>query len=239
MAEATRDRRRMPAWLAGVIGFVLALVLAVGVLAGIVGGMRPGVREAFLGELLDGLNPFSSSDVDRSTEPVLRSMRDLARLVAAEAEYEVVVDLENDVEHLPSWLAGERLTLAAHGTVEAYVDFESLDASAIRISEDGESVQVTVPEPVLTEPSIDLDRSHVLSHERGLIDGVGDLLAPDTDARQEALAKGRDTIARAAEESDLAGRAKENTTRTLETLLRSLGYEQVEVEFGPVSPPGR
>ncbi|KQY96274.1 hypothetical protein ASD19_10090 [Microbacterium sp. Root53] len=239
MADATRPRRRMPAWLAGAIGFVLALVLVVGMVAGVVGGMREGVRDAFLGALLDDLNPFSRSELERSTEPVLTSLRDLARFVAAEAEYEVLVDLESDVEHLPAWLAGERLSLVAHGTVEAFVDFETLDARAIRISPDGDAVTVTVPEPELTEPSIDLDASHVLSHERGLIDRVGDLLAPDTDARQEALAKGRDEIAAAAAESDLAGRAKENTARTLETLLASLGYARVTVEFGPVSPPAR
>lgn len=239
MADAMRARRRIPAWLAGAIGFVLALVLVVGVLAGIVGGMREGVRDAFLGALVDDLNPFSRSELDRSTEPVLTSLRDLARFVAAEAEYEVLVDLESDVEHLPAWLAGERLSLVAHGTVEAFVDFDGLDARAIRVSSDGQSVTVTVPEPALTEPSIDLDASHILSHERGLIDRVGDLLAPDTDARQEALAEGRDRIAGAAAESELAGRAKENTARTLETMLTSLGYESVTVEFGPVSPPAR
>ncbi|RPF21944.1 DUF4230 domain-containing protein [Myceligenerans xiligouense] len=230
-SSGTRRARRMPAWLAGTIGALAGLAVASGIVAGVLAGLKDDFRDAFVRVLLDNLNPFTTSEVDHSTEPVLLGMRDLARFVAAEAEYQVLVDLEQDVKYLPGWLAGSRLTLVVNGSVESYVEFSDLDPDAIEISRDGTAVTVTVPEPELAEPRVDLASSHALSEDRGLVDRVGDLFETDTDVRQEALAQGADKIAAAAEESELTGRARENTTRTLEALITSLGYESVTVEF--------
>lgn len=222
---------RMPAWLAAILGAVAGLVLAAGIVAGVLAGLKDELRDAVVRVLLDDLNPFTTSEVDHSTEPVLLGMRDLARFVAADAEYEVLVDLEQDVRYLPGWLAGSRLALVVNGSVESYVDFSDLDPGAIEVSDDGTAVTVTVPAPQLADPRVDLAASHALSEDRGLVDRVGDLFDSNTDVRQEALAQGADKIATAAEESGLTERARENTTKTLEVLVRSFGYETVTVEF--------
>jgi len=229
---ADGPRRRMPAGLAGVLGFLLGTALTAGLVAGAVFTLRDDFRDAIWRTLLDSVNPFSTGQVDRSETPVLVSIKDLARFVAAEAQYEVLVDLENDVRYVPSWLAGERLVLAVNGSVEAYVDFTGLDEDAIEISEDGTTVTVTVPEPELAEPRIDLEASRALTEDRGLVDRVGDLFESDTDARQEALATAQGRISDAAAGSDLDERARANTTATLEAMLSPLGYDQVVVEFG-------
>lgn len=229
---ADRPRRRMPAGLAGVLGFLLGAAVTAGLVAGAVFTLRDDFRDAFWRTLVDGLNPFTTGEVDRSETPVLVSMKDLARFVAAEAQYEVLVDLENDVKYVPSWLAGERIVLAVNGSVDAYVDFRDLDEDAIEISDDGTTVTVTLPGPELAEPRIDLDDSRALTEDRGLVDRVGDLFASDTDARQEALATAQDRISDAAVGSDLDERARANTTSTLEAMLSPLGYDQVVVEFG-------
>jgi hypothetical protein len=233
MGSETTDnaRRRMPAWLAGVIGGIVGFAIAAGIVGGVLAGLKEDLRDAFVRVLLDNLNPFTTSQVDHSTEPVLLGLRDLARFVAAEAEYEVLVDLERDVKYLPGWLAGSRLVLVVNGSVESYVDFSDLDPRAIEVSDDGAAVTVTVSEPELAAPRVDLASSHALSEDRGLVDRVGDLFESNSDARQEALAQGSEKIAAAAEESELTGRARENTTKTLEALIGSLGYDTVTVRF--------
>ena len=227
----TAPRRRMPAWLAGLLGFVIGLALAAGAVLGVLSVLRDDFRDAFWQVVVEGLNPFTTSEVDRSETPVLLSMKDLARFVAGEAQYEVLVDLETDVRYLPDWLAGERTVLAVNGSVEAYVDFTGLTEDAISISDDGAAVSVTLPEPELAEPRIDFDASRALTEDRGLVDRVGDFFDTDTDARQEALAAAQEQISAAAAESDLDERARTNTVNTLEAMLSSLGYDQVEVEF--------
>lgn len=224
-------RRRMPSWLAGTIGFLVGLALAAGVVFGVLSALRDDFRDAFWRVLVEGLNPFTTSEVDRSERPVLLSMKDLARFVAGEAQYEVLVDLERDVKYVPGWVAGERTVLVVNGSVEAYVDFEGLTEEAVAISDDGTTVSVTLPEPELAEPRIDLDTSRALTEDRGLVDRVGDFFDTDTDARQEALAAAQDQIAAAAEESDLDERARANTVKTLEVMLSASGFDQVVVEF--------
>jgi hypothetical protein len=224
-------RRRMPSWLAGTIGFLVGLALAAGVVFGVLSALRDDFRDAFWRVLVEGLNPFTTSEVDRSERPVLLSMKDLARFVAGEAQYEVLVDLERDVKYVPGWVAGERTVLVVNGSVEAYVDFEGLTEEAIAISDDGATVSVTLPEPELAEPRIDLDTSRALTEDRGLVDRVGDFFDTDTDARQEALAAAQDQIATAAEKSDLDERARANTVKTLEVMLSASGFDQVVVEF--------
>jgi hypothetical protein len=224
-------RRRMPSWLAGTIGFLVGLALAAGVVFGVLSALRDDFRDAFWRVLVNGLNPFTTSEVDRSERPVLLSMKDLARFVAGEAQYEVLVDLERDVKYVPGWVAGERTVLVVNGSVEAYVDFAGLTEEAIAISDDGTTVSVTLPAPELAEPRIDLDTSRALTEDRGLVDRVGDFFDTDTDARQEALAAAQDQIATAAEESDLDERARANTVKTLEVMLSASGFDQVVVEF--------
>ncbi|MBL0885301.1 DUF4230 domain-containing protein [Myceligenerans indicum] len=227
----TTPRRRMPAWLAGIIGGIVGFAIAAGIVGGVLVGLKDDLRDAFIRVLLDDLNPFTTSEIDRSAEPVLLGMRDLARFVAAEAEYEVLVDLEQDVKYLPGWLAGSHLALVVNGSVESYVDFSDLDADAIEISEDGTAVTVTVPEPRLADPAVDLESSHALSEDKGLVDKIGDLFESNSDARQEALSQGSDKIAQAAVDSSLTERARDNTARTLEALITSFGYDSVTVEF--------
>jgi hypothetical protein len=229
--ERAALRRRVPAWLAGFIGFLVGLTLAAVLVFGVLSALRDDFRAAFWQVLVDGLNPFTTSEVDRSEQPVLLSMRDLARFVASEAEYEVLVDLERDVKYVPGWVAGERTVLVVNGSVEAYVDFADLTEDDIEISDDGTTVSVTLPEPQLADPRIDLDTSRALTEDRGLVDRVGDFFDTDTDARQEALAAAQDRIGAAAEGSDLDERARANTAKTLEVMLSSSGYDQVVVEF--------
>ncbi len=54
-----------------------------------------------------GLLPkFGSSTIDRSQPAVLQAVRDLSQYHAAAGDYQVVVDIEKDVQWVPASIAG-------------------------------------------------------------------------------------------------------------------------------------
>jgi hypothetical protein len=88
-----------------------------------------------------------------------------------------------------------------------------------------------LPAAQLAEPKMDLERSYVFAEERGLINRVGEFFDGDPNRQQETLQRAQQELADAATKSTLQDRAEENTRKTLEGLLRSLGYTSVTVVF--------
>ena len=62
--------------------------------------------------LLD--SPFTTTTKDHSPPPVLTELRDLSDFHAAQAQFEVTLDLEKDVKYIPSAIAGERVQFLGH-----------------------------------------------------------------------------------------------------------------------------
>ncbi|MEV4713409.1 DUF4230 domain-containing protein [Micromonospora sp. NPDC049374] len=176
-------------------------------------------------------NPFTKEQTDRSQPALLESMQDLSRYVAAEGNFQVVVDLQNDRRNVPDWLLNQRTLFVGSGSVEAYVDFGTLTEGAIVQSADGKSVEIKLPAPQLAETNLDLEKSYVFAEERGLLNRVGDLIGGDPNRQQEVYRLAEDRITAAARDSGLNARAEENTRKMLEGLLRSLGFEQVRVTY--------
>ncbi|MBQ1025283.1 DUF4230 domain-containing protein [Micromonospora sp. C95] len=176
-------------------------------------------------------NPFSKEQTDRTQPALLESMQDLSRYVAAEGNFQVVVDLQNDRRNVPDWLLNQRTLFVGSGSVEAYVDFTTLTEGAIVQSADGKSVEIKLPAPQLAETNLDLEKSYVFAEERGLLNRVGDLIGGDPNRQQEVYRLAEDRITAAARDSGLNARAEENTRKMLEGLLRSLGFEQVTVTY--------
>ncbi|MEZ5380837.1 MAG: DUF4230 domain-containing protein [Microthrixaceae bacterium] len=147
-----------------------------------------------------------------------------------------MVDVENDVEGIPSILAGERTLLVATGDVEAEVDFTSLKNGAIEVDEETNSVTVTVPPPTLTDARIDNSKTRVYSRERGLLNRVEDFLDDQPVDDQPLFVEAEDELEAAADASDLQGVAQRNTEDMLTSMLESLGYDQVTVVFSENAP---
>jgi Protein of unknown function (DUF4230) len=176
-------------------------------------------------------NPFKEQVTDRSQPPILLSIKDLARFVAAEGNFEVVIDLKKDRKYVPDWLLNERTLFVAAGTVEAYVDFSGITDDKINDSPDHKTVEITLPQPQLADPKLDLERSYVFAEERGLFNKVGDFFDGDVNRQRETLLVAEQRIGAAAKASTLKQRAQENTRKTLEGILHSLGYTNVTVVF--------
>ncbi len=179
-------------------------------------------------------NPFSTATIDHSPPVVLTELRDLADYHAAQAQFEVVIDQEDDVNLVPAFIAGERAQYVAVGAVDAIVDFSGLDDAAIDVQSEGEdadSVTITLPSPTLTAPAIDLEQSYVMNRDRGLINRVGGALVDSPTSERALELAAIDKMSASADQSDIIERAEDNTTKMLTGMLGALGFEDVTVVF--------
>ena len=168
---------------------------------------------------------------DHSPPPVLLELRDLSDFHAAQAQFEVTLDLEKDVKYVPSAIAGERVQFVGVGTVDAVVDFDSLGAGAVQISEDEKSVIITLPSAYAMEPVLDHDESHVMNRDRGLLNRLGGIFNdnPTSEASlyDAAIAK----MADSARQTDLLDQAEEHTTFVLTSMMKAMGFETIDIRF--------
>lgn len=173
--------------------------------------------------LLGARLPFQSTTIDRSQPALLKSIQDLSEYHAAVGNFEVVIDYEKDVSWVPDFIAGERSLFVAAGTVDAYVDLSGLGDGDLTVSDDGTSVEVSLPAAELDEPNLDQDRTYLFSQERGVINRLGDLISPQDQQELYQLAEGK--LATAAAESQLTQQAETNTRTMLVGLFESLDME--------------
>jgi hypothetical protein len=176
-------------------------------------------------------NPFASREVDRSQPVLLKAIVDLKVYKAASGNFQVLVDLEQSARGIPLLIKGERTLFVAAGTVDAEVDFSTIDRGAIEVSSDGRSARVTLPRAHLTRAHIDPDRSYVFSRERGLLDRLGSVLSDNPTSERRLYQLAEDRLERAAAQSGLVEQAERNTRAMLESMLKSLGYRDVTVTF--------
>jgi hypothetical protein len=211
-------RRRLPAGL--VAGIVLLLVVLVAVSS--LSGLR--LWPSFP-------NPFATRQVDRSQPVLLQTIEDLEVYKAATGNFQVVVDLEESSRGVPLLIKGQRTLFVAGGSVDAEVDFSTLDEGAIKVSPDGRRVDITLPRARLTRARVDPEQSRVFSRERGLLDRLGAVLSDNPTSERELYRLAASKMQAAATQSDLVARAEQNTRAMLESMLRSLGYTDVSVTF--------
>jgi Protein of unknown function (DUF4230) len=211
-------RRRLPA------GAVAAAVVLLVVLLGVstLGGLR----------LWPSLpNPFASRQVDRSQPVLLKAIEDLEVFKAATGNFQVVVDLEEGSRGIPLLIKGQRTLFVAGGSVDAEVDFSTIGEGAIKVSGDGERVEITLPRARLTQARVDPSQSRVFSRQRGVLDRLGSVLSDNPTSERELYRLAAAKMQAAATGSDLQARAEQNTRAMLQSMLRSLGYTDVTVTF--------
>jgi len=223
--DRDRDRNSRPGfptralrglfWLVATVGLVLALV---------VGAQSVGWLPKFK-------NPFAAQTTDRSQPPLLQSIQDLSRYVAAEGNFQVIIDVKQDHKYIPDFLVNDRILFVAAGGVEAYVEFGNMAQGAIQESADRRSVTVTLPAPGLGKPNLDPNNTYVYTQDRGLLNRVKDAFSNDPNRMQEVYKLAEERIAAAATDSSLRDRAQENTRKMLTGMLRSLGYTDVTVKY--------
>jgi hypothetical protein len=170
------------------------------------------------------LGPGSTSL--RPTSSVVVAVRDLARLESAEYHIERVIDLKQKQSRFMGLVEAEDgILLVASGSVTAGVDLSKVGERDIQIDEAKSSLRIKLPAPEILSSRLDNERTYVHTRKTDLLAKRGEGL--ESRARQEA----EKSIVEAAKESGILSRARKNSEQTVRSLVRSLGYERVDVSF--------
>lgn len=175
--------------------------------------------------------PFGTERKDHSPPPILTELRGMSDLHSAQAEFEVVIDHEDDVRFMPSVLAGERVQYVAVGTVDAIVDLDDVTGDAVRFDEETNRAVVYLPRPTISEPVLDMEQSHVMNRDRGLLNRLGGLFSDNPTAERALIQAAQAKMAEAAAQTGLVAMAEQEAEDTLEPLILELGVDSVEVRF--------
>jgi len=205
---------------AGLGAIAIAILLVVGAITGLV----------HIG------NPFKATTTDQSPRVLLKSIKNLSEFNAAQGGFQSRIELEDDVWMVPSFIAGSKVDFDAYGTVDATVDFSVLGTDAVEVSADGGSVNITLPPPSLGGAVIDPTESKVVNRDRGLVNRIGDLFEDNPTSERELYLRAEKKINRAARDSNLVERAKQNTEAMLTAFLGRLGFENVTVSWTEPAP---
>ena len=170
--------------------------------------------------------PPASVVVVKPTPNVLVAVRSLARLETMEFHMERVVDLTEKQRHLFGLVEAEdSLLLVAAGDVTAGVDLGELRPDDVSADLDTKTARVRLPAPRVFATRLDSEHTYVHSRRTDTLARRQEGL--ETRARQEAEKR----IGEAAAEAGILKKAREPAERTVEQLLRSLGFEQVTIEW--------
>jgi hypothetical protein len=216
--EPPRPRREVP-W-----GLITLGILIIAIFGGVswVKGVIP-----------DFHNPFAQTTIDRSGPAVLKSIQDLHEYHAATGNFQQIVDVHHDTG-LPDRLLGDRTLFVAVGSVDALVDFGQVGQGGVEVSGDRRAATITLPRPRLSDPQIDVGRSYVYDRDSGLFNQIGSLFSDDPNSEREVYLLAEQKIRAAAQNgSGLVPRAEDNTRKMLQSLLHSLGFTRVVVNFQP------
>lgn len=169
--------------------------------------------------------PFSSAvTIVRPSAHVLTRIRDLKRLETVSFHMERVIDLSEKQAHLFGWVETEdAILLVAAADVRAGVDLGRLEPGDIEVDAVSGRARIQLPPAEIFGAALDNQRTYVHTRRTGVLARRQENL--ETRARQEA----ERTLVESARETGILARAEENASRMIGELVRSLGYDEVEV----------
>lgn len=171
------------------------------------------------------------SVVERPALSVVTQIRALARLEGAQFHMERIVDLRERQTRLRGLIhADDKLMLVAVGDVIAGVDLSRLVSADVNVSADGRSLRLQLPSAEVFSSALDAERTYVHSRDTDLLAEQSKQL--ETRARQKATA----ALRQGALDANILAKAEASVSQTLTTLLTSLGFQSVDISYGPAAP---
>ena len=176
-------------------------------------------------------NPFTQTTTVRTGPAVLKSITSLSRYEAASGNYQVVVDLSTHTGFVPSFIAGSQTLFIGDGSVIAYVNFGGLKGSALTMNAARTAVTVRLPAAQLEPAALNVGQSYVYAEQQGLLNRVTGFFSGNPNSQQAVYVAAQRKIQNAAVHSGLTADAERNTRTMLTSMLGSLGFKHVTVDF--------
>lgn len=168
----------------------------------------------------------SAITIVRPTPDIIVAVRDLAELTSAEYHVERVIDLTEKQRTVFGLVEAEdAILLVAAGSVTAGVDLGAVKDGDVVVDPERRTARVKLPPPKVLSSRVDNERTYVFRRETDLLARREEQL--ETRARREA----ERAIVEAAQQGEILDRARKNARRSVESLVRSLGYTDVKVTF--------
>jgi hypothetical protein len=157
---------------------------------------------------------------------VVVAVRDLARLDATSFHIEKVIEVSEAQSRLWGLVeAKDAILLVAVGDVVAGVDLGKLRDQDVSVDGATHTARLHLPAAEVMSSTLDERATHVYSRST-------DVLADRNEQLEgEARRRAEDAMRKAAIDAGILDRAQVSAERTLRALLRSLGYEHVEVDW--------
>lgn len=157
--------------------------------------------------------------VDQPT--VVRQIRALQRVETASYTMDKIISGERENPILPNFLAGDRLLLIAHGEVIAGLDLSKLRPGDVDVH--GRSVSIHLPPAEIFTTTLDNAKTRVYSRDTGLFS------TPDPNLEGDVRAEAEHQLEAAALQDGILKTAETNAKQTVNSVLTSLGFENVEL----------
>lgn len=167
------------------------------------------------GASLLGFNEYPWSEKSADHTVILESINDVSQLQSAIGTFELVVDTGDDNAAMPDVISGRRTLFLAVGTVDAHVDLSGIKEGDLKVSSDGMSATLRLPEAQLEKPNLDHEASQVYRSDRGVLDRIADVFGSPEQAA--IFLRAETEMAAAAEKSELRERASTSARSTLWT----------------------
>jgi hypothetical protein len=201
------------------------ILVALAILATGAGGAIFGAAFTKVATPISLFPPASRTTLTLAPTPsVVVALKELRRLETMQMHVEKVVDLKSDQQHLFGLVhAKDAILLVASGDVTAGVDLGELSDADVHADFATRTATVTLPAARIFATRVDNEHTYVHSRSTDLLARRDELL--ETDARREA----ERAIEAAAASAGIADKAAAGAVKSVESLLRSLGFEQITV----------
>ena len=160
---------------------------------------------------------------DTSVPAVVQRIQRLNRLETVVYSIDTVVEGSKSSAVLPDLLAGDRILLVVHGQSIAGIDLSLLKPEDVRITNNGESIHVTLPASQLFLTTLDNQHTKVYMRSTGV------LVPADPNLETDTRAKAEQQLQASALSDGILDTASKNARATVTTLLYGLGFREVTV----------
>lgn len=176
--------------------------------------------------VFDAFRDVKETTTVRPQPGVVLAVREMSRLETTTYHMERVIDLSEEQERFFGMVkTKDAILLVAAADISAGVDLSKLAEGDVRADPDTRTVKLTLPPPEILTTVLDNERTYVHTRDTDVLAVRKDDL--ESRARQEAEASLRD----AALDAGILDRARAGAERAIEALLRSAGYETIEIRW--------